>query len=160
MSVRRRQHYLASIPLWVVLLCCSAAFIAFSSSLMKLMGMGASLINDPFPLLNSSPFSQKSSCLVWNYLVEMEILPPSPIEYCLPPLFIPWYSHIWNINRECLGLWSKLLRSKESAKAKAILQSSVQMLCRLSLEWIYLLWSTSLKSNLIKSFLSLSKQVN
>lgn len=49
------QHYLASVPLCVVLLDCSEYFMASSCLSLKTMGMGASRMSDPLPLLNLSP---------------------------------------------------------------------------------------------------------
>lgn len=58
------------------------------------MGIGANLINEPLPLLNPLPSSVKSSRALVNYLVDIDILPPNPIEYLRPPLFSPCCSHI------------------------------------------------------------------
>ena len=55
----------------------------------KHMGMGANLINDPFPLLNLSPSSAYYVCFRANWCIEIEMFPPSPIEYSRPPLLSP-----------------------------------------------------------------------
>ena len=54
----------------------------------------------------------------------------------------------------------KLFNNKESAKDNAMLQSSVHILCAPYLGYIYLFYSTSLKSNLILSFSSFLNELN
>ena len=127
------------------------------------MGTGASLINEPFPLLNFSPSLVYSFCSLKNSPIEIEILPPNPIEWGLPPLLSPCSSHIVNIYRIWMGSNSKFLRSRESAMHKAILQSSVQIptfpdRASRTLLWIWLF--TSWKSLLIRFLLFLSNGMN
>lgn len=98
-----RQHSIAYTPLWVVLLDKPEYIMAVSSYFLKTMGMGASRISEPLPLLNLSPSSQKSSVLRINSSIDIFILPPRPIECLLPPLLSPLKNHSRNKYRICFG---------------------------------------------------------
>ena len=61
--------------------CYSAALVASGKLSQKVTGIGASLIKEPLPLLSwffYAVFGKVGSSL--NYLMEIEILPPNPIE--------------------------------------------------------------------------------
>ena len=80
MAANNLEHYFASSPLWVVLLCNSEYFIASLIFLLKHIGTGANLINEPLPLLNFSPSIAYSVWFAKNSPIDIEIFPPSPIE--------------------------------------------------------------------------------
>lgn len=125
---RRLEDSAASNPLCVVKLCRPAYFMASSLLFRKAMGIGANLINDPFPLFCWVPFSVNYSWFSMNSLIEREILPPRPMELYLPPLSRPCLSQSVNIYRICIGSNANLFKRRESAMARAILQSSVHTL--------------------------------
>lgn len=127
------------------------------------MGIGANLINDPFPLLNLSFYAVKSSLCLQNSSIDIFMFPPKPIDCYRPPLLSPWYNHIWNIYLICLGANLNLFINKESATHKAMLQSSVQTPIFPNRGYRSpqsICFSMSLKSFSIKSILSLTKGIN
>ena len=103
MAARRRAHSLASSPLWVVLLWRPENSMAYAKLALKQIGTGASLIRDPFPLLKRLPSMAYPTCYLVNSLIDMEMFPPSPIEWGRPPLPSPCSNHMWNMYRVWTG---------------------------------------------------------
>ena len=81
-----------------------------------------------------------------NSLIESEILPPRPMKFSLPPLSRPCLSQSVNIYLICMASNVNLFKMRESAIARAILQSSVHTLVYPNLSCTYLSPSFSSRS--------------